>query len=87
MTINNSSVRDNYAGSSDFFPVGYGGGISNYGTLTITDSTIAGNGCGLSGGGIYNFGTLTITNSTVSNNRAEGQHDGQPWSSGGGIVG
>ena len=87
MTINNSRVRDNYAGSSDVFPVGYGGGISNYGTLTITDSTIAGNGCGLSGGGIYNFGTLTINNSTISGNRADGQHDGQPWGSGGGIVG
>jgi hypothetical protein len=51
-------------------------GIQNGGTLTISNSTVAGNlgtifGGG-SGGGIYNdnLGTVTINNSTVSGNRA-----------------
>ncbi len=88
MTITNSSVSDNSAGlSGPNFPTGAGGGISNYGTLTITNSTISSNNCFLFAGGIYNHGTLTITNSTVSGNSAVGQHDGQPWGHGGGIVG
>jgi CSLREA domain-containing protein len=52
-----------------------GGGIANFGTLTVTGSTISGNTAG-SGGGIANFGTLTVTGSTISGNAA---------SSGGGI--
>ncbi|MBO7725475.1 MAG: hypothetical protein J6S40_03315 [Thermoguttaceae bacterium] len=50
----------------------YGGGIYNYGTLTITNSTISGNTASY-GGGIYNYngkGTLIITNSTISWNTA-----------------
>jgi hypothetical protein len=54
---------------------GFGGGIENYGTLTISASTLSGNtGClsceEADGGGILNlFGaTLTISNSTLSNN-------------------
>ena len=83
----NSIVSDNSAGVSDPFPIGSAGGISNYGTLTITNSTINGNHCPMSGGGIENGGTLTISNSTVSANGATGQHDGQPWGHGSGIVG
>ena len=49
-----------------------GGGICNWGTVTITGSSVSGN----SGGGIYNAGTLTLTNSIVVGNSA---------SSGGGI--
>jgi CSLREA domain-containing protein len=47
-----------------------GGGIyNNYGTLTLTNSTVSNNTSPWSGGGIYNnYGTLTLTNSTVSNN-------------------
>jgi hypothetical protein len=51
-----------------------GGGIINWGTLTISSSTISGNFAGSSysatGGGIYNSGTLTINNSTLSGNSA-----------------
>jgi hypothetical protein len=64
-----------------------GGGVSNYGTMTITDSTITGNEVYLTGGGIVNGGTLTINSSTVSGNGATGQHDGQPWGEAGGISG
>jgi parallel beta-helix repeat protein len=87
LMITNSVVSNNPAGVSDPFPVGYGGGISNGGTLTITNSTINGNGCYLAGGGIDNYGTLIISSSTVSGNGATGQHDGQPWGEGGGISG
>jgi hypothetical protein len=53
-----------------------GGGISNYGTLTITNSTISGNqasatcvGAGAAGGGIFNnVGPVTINQSTISGN-------------------
>lgn len=66
---------------------GYGGGIFNQGTLTITNTTISGNvarvGYG-EGGGIYtgdnHNGTLTIINSTISGNMAADD------SYGGGIV-
>ncbi len=49
---------------------GNGGGISNFGTLTVANSTFSGNSPALYGGGIYNTGTLTITNSTFSQNTA-----------------
>jgi len=43
------------------------GGIANFGTLTVTNSTLSGNNGGY-GGGIYNGigATLTVTNSTFS---------------------
>ena len=48
-----------------------GGGILNYGTLTVTNSTFSGNSAYyFGGGGIFNFGMLTVTNSTFSSNRA-----------------
>jgi hypothetical protein len=47
-----------------------GGGISNYGTLTIKGSTISGNYAEEDGGGISNDGTLTIKGSTISDNHA-----------------
>ncbi|NEO55453.1 MAG: DUF4347 domain-containing protein [Okeania sp. SIO3B5] len=47
-----------------------GGGISNSGTLTISDSTISGNSASSFGGGVYNRGTLTISDSTISSNSA-----------------
>jgi len=49
-----------------------GGGIINWGTLTISQCTISGNYAASSysatGGGIYNSGTLTINSSTLSAN-------------------
>jgi hypothetical protein len=87
LMITNSVVSNNHAGmDGPNFPTGAGGGISNYGTLTITDSAITGNQVYLFGGGIYNDGRLAINNSTVSDNGAIGQHDGDPWGTGGGVV-
>jgi hypothetical protein len=87
LMITSSVVSNNQAGlDGQNFPVGIGGGISNYGTLTITDCAITSNQVYLVGGGIYNDGMLAINNSTVSDNRAIGQHDGNPLATGGGVV-
>ncbi len=60
---------------------GVGGGIYNYGTLTVSNSTIFDNtASGGDGGGIFNGGTLTVSNSTFSGNTAS---DGNGY--GGGI--
>jgi hypothetical protein len=54
--------------------VGSGGGITNFGTLTLTDSsvsenvTLLGEGFQGFGGGIANFGTLALTNTAVLSN-------------------
>ena len=87
LIIINSSASGNSAGLIDPPPFTYGGGISNYGTLTITNSTINNNQCGVNGGGIYNSGVVTITNTTVSDNAAVSEYEGKPYGSGGGISG
>jgi hypothetical protein len=66
-----SAVIENSASS---FSNSFGGGIRNYGILTISQSTVANNfaTCGACvlvwGGGISNGGTVTINNSTISGN-------------------
>jgi hypothetical protein len=68
--------------ANGFVNGGIGGGIYNdYGTLTVSNSTISGNSAyevcpfdycyGGFGGGIYNDGTVTLNNSTVSGNFAD----------------
>jgi hypothetical protein len=52
-----------------------GGGIANYGTLTLTNATLSGNSADSNnvaarGGGIYNGGNLTLTNVNLLNNSA-----------------
>jgi hypothetical protein len=56
-----------------------GGGVLNWGTLTMRDCIISGNSAGRwlggdysygSGGGIENFGTLNLDDCTISNNHA-----------------
>ena len=47
----------------------YGGGLLNFGTLTVNNMTFTANSAGNSGGGaIYNDGALTITNSAFTGN-------------------
>ncbi len=50
-----------------------GGGISNNGTLTVSDCTISGNHASLVGGGLVNNNgrTVTLTNCTLSGNAAD----------------
>ena len=51
--------------------VSSGGGVLNYGTLTMSNSTISGNVACDTGGGIATLGgTLTVNNSTISGNSA-----------------
>ncbi len=61
VSISGVTIRNGSAAS--------GGGISNSGSLTLTNSSVSGNTAG-SGGGIFNItgGTLAVTNSTVSGN-------------------
>ncbi len=76
-----SQVMQNFSGSltlnnltiSNGDTTGIGGGISNSGTLTITNSTFVGNQAAV-GGAIFNFfsGTLAVSNCTFSGNVASG---------------
>ncbi len=50
---------------------GHGGGIYNYGTLTLKNCIVTDN-VADGGGGICNNGVLTLINTTVSNNTAKG---------------
>ena len=59
----------------------FGGGIDNYGDLTVVNSTFNGNYSAYNGGAISNGGTMTLTSSTVSANKTEGSGTGN----GGGI--
>ena len=47
---------------------GNGGGINNFGTLTVTDCAIIDNRSSGNGGGIQNGGTMTIERSTIRGN-------------------
>jgi parallel beta-helix repeat protein len=49
-----------------------GGGIANFGTMVVTDSTLADNKAGSLGGGIENLGTLTVITSTLAGNSSTG---------------
>jgi CSLREA domain-containing protein len=66
-SINQLSVAD---GSRNEVNVEFnGGGIENYGTLSIFDSTISNNSAFYSlGGGIANYGSLKIFDSTIADN-------------------
>ena len=47
-----------------------GGAISNFGTATLTKSTLKGNAAGDLGGGIVNHGNVSLTDVTLSANKA-----------------
>lgn len=48
-----------------------GGGILNYGTLTLTDTAFSENNATNGGGGLYNASAATISNSTFNDNSAD----------------
>jgi len=65
-----------------------GGGVFNFGTVTIQNSTLSGNTTSISGsgGGVFNSGgTVTIQDSTLSGNRA-GDSGGGVFNSGGTVT-
>jgi hypothetical protein len=53
-----------------------GGGIANFGVLTVSGCTLSGNSAGHDGGGIWNSGALTVSNSTLAGNFADGDAGG-----------
>ncbi|MBL8169702.1 MAG: right-handed parallel beta-helix repeat-containing protein, partial [Acidobacteria bacterium] len=55
--------------------LGFGGGVRNDGTLTMTDCVVS-DSRGGGGGGIYNTSTLTLTNCQVSGNTANSRGGG-----------
>ncbi len=76
--INSFTIQNGFDG-------GQGGGLYNYnGTLTLTNSVVAGNISNLMGGGISNFGTMTVNNSEIRANTA-GAGGGSGGGGGGGI--
>jgi uncharacterized repeat protein (TIGR01451 family) len=78
-TISGLTVRDGRmfcCQSGGGNPSPYGGGISNFGTLTIIDSTLSGNEAEFGGGAIDNCGfcggSLTIVTSKLEGNQSAG---------------
>jgi hypothetical protein len=69
LTIANSVIRDSSAGGAG---VTGGGVFTHYGALTITNSTISGNGSYYGGGVGTSQGNVTITGSTLRGNTAYG---------------
>jgi len=65
---------------------GNDGGIVNYGTVTVTNSTLSSNNTAGGGGGIFNNGgTVTVTNSTLSSNNS-GTFGGGIFNNGGTVT-
>ena len=62
VTVSNSSTINTFGVATG------GGGIYNFGTLSVANSTISGN-AGGDGGGIYNGGTATVTTTTFDSNQ------------------
>jgi hypothetical protein len=67
---------------------GYGGGIYNHGTLSLSGCTLSSNSA-YTGGGIGNFGTLTASSCTLSGNTSNGHggtNNGYAIGYGGGAI-
>ena len=83
VTFRHGSIADNLAGGLDD-AVGFGGGIVNYGTLTIESAIIAfnkvergsGSGPPSYGGAIYNVGKLVVRETQFIGNHANDRNDG-----------
>jgi hypothetical protein len=84
-TIAGLTIEHGNAKTGAFDPAGddgEGGGILNYGTLTLNACTLSGNNAfyGLlangQGGAIYNAGTMTLSGCTVTGNSASGYGGG-----------
>ncbi|WP_293394083.1 CSLREA domain-containing protein [Nevskia sp.] len=98
LALQSAAVTQNSAWNRGTYPGSYGGGISNYGTLTVDASRIDGNSVedgdygpidGIqpgSGGGIFNRGSLTVRDAYFIDNDAYGANDngagGAIWNDG-----
>jgi parallel beta-helix repeat protein len=73
-------------GGGDYYD-GTGGGVLNFGRLTISGCTLSGNRAGGGpGGAIANFGTLAVSGCTLSNNSAFAEGGGIYNASGGTVT-
>jgi hypothetical protein len=69
-----TAMTSTFSGNSAYY---LGGGIGNYGTLNVTNSSFLGNIAEqLGGGGVFNGSMLTVTNSTFSSNNANNYYGG-----------
>jgi CSLREA domain-containing protein len=78
-TLTGTTVSDNTNSNGVVEVSSSGGGITNSGTLGITNSTLSGNIADDYGGGIDNFGanaTTTLNSVTIAGNRANNDNDG-----------
>jgi predicted outer membrane repeat protein len=67
-TMNAFTITGGYANTNAY----WGGGIANYGTLTVRNSVITGNnGAGDEGGGIFNSGQLIVGDTTITGNTSQ----------------
>jgi hypothetical protein len=71
-----SSTFSHNSATMGGYGYGYGGGIDNFGKLTVSSSTFSHNtskargGLNIGGGGIFNGGKLTVSSSTFNGNSA-----------------
>jgi hypothetical protein len=68
LTLNELTVRNGVASGGGLGS--NGGGISNWGTTSLHNSTVRDNHCIWGGGGVANAGTLELANSTITHNSA-----------------
>ena len=84
-------MRDSAVTGNAVEYIGRGGGIWNYGVMSIENSTVAANYAGTFGGGIFNRGKLTLQGVTIADNEADGAMfdcndlSATPCSGGGGL--
>jgi hypothetical protein len=70
-TLSANSAQGGAGGSGNgLFGIGQGGGLYNFGSLTLTNITVSGNSASTDGGGLWNGGAARLTNVTVSGNSA-----------------
>lgn len=70
VSLNNVTVTNGVSSSDN------GGGIDNWGVLTLDNCTISGNTTDGNGGAIYNARTLVLTDTTIRGNYADGYAGG-----------
>lgn len=72
LSISDSTLSSNSATKYQKYVANSGGGIDNYGTATVSNSTLTNNADRSGGSGIYNHATLTVNNNSIvsGNDRA-----------------
>jgi hypothetical protein len=75
LILTDCTVSENENPGFNPFGVGRPGNVTNFGFLTLANTTVSNN----VGGGVHNEGGATISNSTVSGNTGYGEHDIWPY--------